>query len=177
MLLSLLGVLHCFWGAQFIGFDLDFHPLISNRSVPCITAKLDRSDWFQLKLAIQGAPPRLGDANWASNLMFLLLWSWFRFSSLYRDFYWISSTYSFTTDEERRFKVSGRGLRTPKRRRAPGFSCAEFMWRMPFKCGSRLSGLMRQRDASVSPVPSRVFSANGRLHLNWFSLDFLHWTG
>jgi len=63
MLLSLLGVVHCIWGAQFIGFDLQFHPLIFNQWAVDIPAKLALFDWLQLQSTIQGAPPRLGDAN------------------------------------------------------------------------------------------------------------------
>ena len=56
---------------------------------------MDWFDWLQLKLTIQGTPPRLGDANWASNLEFLLLYSRFWVFTIYRDFIWISFDFLF----------------------------------------------------------------------------------
>jgi len=66
--LSLLGLLHCIWGAQFIGIGVEFAPLIFNRSVHPSPAKLRLSDWPAVQLATQEAPLRLGDMICMFNL-------------------------------------------------------------------------------------------------------------
>jgi len=90
MLLSLLGGVHCFWSAQFIGDCFDFQLFIFNHSVECLTAKLGLPDWSWLQLTIQALLYRPGDTNCMSNLKkFLLEWP-FHIFTIFGDFYRIS---------------------------------------------------------------------------------------
>ena len=68
VLLSLLGVWHCIWRAQFIENSIGFESFIFNRAVWLITAKLKLSDWFLFQLTTQNKPCGIGDATCAFNL-------------------------------------------------------------------------------------------------------------
>jgi len=95
VLLSLLGVVHCIWGAQFIAFRFQLQPLIFYCVLQRIPAKLECSDWSSLQLTTQGAPPRLGDTICLFNLRnFQLQWPFCIFTN-YRDFPLIFTVDSF----------------------------------------------------------------------------------
>jgi len=159
--LSLLGLLHCFWGAQFIGTWLDFTSFIFNHTVQSITAKLVLSDWLQLQLTIQGAPPRLDDANWASNLKIWLLLHRFRI------FTHLSGFLS-------RFQVYFLLLR---RREAVRPICAWSSWASVRTCAPVLLRWVQMRRVSYVRGPYVGFNKKqGRLRFLLFSLAKLsHW--
>jgi len=80
--------------------------------------------------------------------------------------------FSFTTEEERRFKDHRRGSCTPELGVELRLFYTEFSWRDWLNRGARLSVLMRQSAPSISPLFSSHSAATGALHLIRFYTIF-----